>query len=57
MDEDLENTGRVPPGESFGQFGLLLGLAEKHNMGRTRDALERLFGRKSVGKGQGRDAA
>ena len=57
MDEDLETPGRVPPGEGFERFSLLLGLAEKHNMGRTRDALERLFGGKSVGKGQGRDAA
>jgi hypothetical protein len=57
MDEDLENTGRVPPGEGFGQFSLLLRLSERHNMGRTRDALERLFAGKSGGKGQGRDAA
>ena len=57
MDEDLETPGRVPPGEGFGQFSLLLRLSERHNMGRTRDALERLFVGRSVGKGQGRDAA
>ena len=55
MDEDL--TKRVPPGEGFGRFSLLLELSEKHGMGRTRDALERLFGGKSAGKGQSRDTA
>ena len=57
MDEDLENPGRVPPGEGFERFSLLLGLSRRYGMGRTRDALERLFGQKSGGKGQGRDAA
>ena len=57
MDEDLETPGRVPPGEGFGRYSLLFRLSQKHNMGRTRDALERLFVGRSVGKGQGRDAA
>jgi hypothetical protein len=57
MDEDLENTKRVPPDEGFGQFSLLLRLSKKHSMRRTRAALKRLFGQKDDGKRQGRDTA